>query len=267
MRGFSITFSFPGISIFKIILLFLICFAGFALVHVIKLMRMYLIVMEQHIPFKRFVPAYLRTTLVNLVIPYKLGEVYRIGVFSRITGSFNVGFFSVLVDRFFDTLALIVILLPFQLLSGKAITGPVIMLTVFLLVVMFAYFMFLSAYGYLNNYIITARTSGRSMAALKGLEVIHEWYLYVKKLVSGRYGLLFLFSLAAWLLELLVLGGLAFIFNIDFSADKFGDYISSILSASSTEINKVYTMYSIVIIAIATVIFTIVYLTGKKEHK
>lgn len=267
MRGFSITFALPGISIFKIIILFLLCLAGFVFVHAVKMMRMYLIVMEQHIPFKRFVPAYLRTTLVNLIIPYKLGEVYRIGVFARITKSFNVGFFSVLVDRFFDTLALIVILLPLKLLSGKAVSGPVIMLTVFLLVVMFAYFMFPSAYGYLNHYIITSRTSGKSMAALKGLEVVHEWFLYVKKLVSGRYGLLFLFSMASWILELLVLTGLAYICGIDFSADMFGDYITSILSTQSTAINGVYTVYAIVIIAIATVIFTTMYLTGKKEHK
>ena len=101
----------------------------FLCVHLIKMMRMYLIVMERKISFDRFVPAYLRTTLVNLLIPYKLGEIYRIGVFYRISGGFKTGFFSVLIDRFFDTLALVLILLPYQLLVSGKVTVPVILLT------------------------------------------------------------------------------------------------------------------------------------------
>lgn len=267
MRGFSISFSLTGGSLLKFILIMALCLVGFVLVHFIKLMRMYLIVMQQHISFKRFVPAYLRTTLVNLIIPYKLGEIYRIGVFARITGSLNIGFFSVLVDRFFDTFALIILLLPFLLLSGNVVTVPVVILTVFLLIILFAYISFPSAYGYLNHYIITSRDSQKSMAALKGLGKVNEWYMYVKKLVLGRYGLLILFSLMAWAFELMVLLGLAGLFGIEFGIDMFGEYISSILSAHSMTVNKMYTIYSVIIIAIATVIFTIVYLADKRKSK
>ena len=98
------------IAIGAVILIIFIC------VHLIKMMRLYLIVMDRKVSFDRFVPAYLRTTLVNLVIPYKIGEIYRIVVFSRISGGFKTGFFSVLIDRFFDTLALCLILLPYQIL-------------------------------------------------------------------------------------------------------------------------------------------------------
>ena len=266
MSGFSVSFSFDGFSIIKIILLLLLCLVGFAVVHGLKLMRLYLVVMEQHISFKRFVPAYLRTTLANLIIPYKIGEIYRIGVFSRITGSINIGFFSVLVDRFFDTLALIVILLPYQIMCGRGISISVALLTVFLLVVIFAYVMFPSSYKYLNRYIITSRTSKHSMAALRGLETVNGWYGYVKGLVSGRYGLMMLFSLGAWIFELLVLGGISKMFGIGFSVSEFGDYISSILSGSSTRLNMIYTVYSVIIIAIACIIFTTVYLSDLKKE-
>lgn len=248
------------------ILLFIAVLLGFALVHVIKMMRMYLVVMEQSVPFKRFVPAYLRTTLVNLIIPFKLGEIYRIGVFSRITGSFNVGFFSVLVDRFFDTLALVAIILPYQILSGKGVSVPVILLTVFLLLVVFAYLMFPSSYKYLNRYIIMNRVSKSSMAALRGLEKVHDWYLYVRALVTGRYGLMVLFSFAAWIFEMLVLVGIGRFFGIDFSVSAFGEYISSILSPVAMPIERVYTVCSIVIIAIATIVFTVIYLVSKKKE-
>lgn len=265
MNGFSFSMTFNGISLTQILPVALLCFVGFALVHAIKLMRLYLVVMEKHIPIKRFIPAYLRTTLVNLIIPYKLGEIYRIGVFSRITGQFNVGLFSVLIDRFFDTLALIIILLPYQCLSGKGVSVPVALLTVFLLVLIFAYIMFPSAYGYLNRYIIMNRSSKSSMAALRGLEVVHDWYIYVKNLVSGRYGLLMLFSLSAWIVEMLVLFGISNIFSSKFSVSDFGDYISSILSNTRSPLNTLYTVLSIIVILIACVIFTSIYIGTKSE--
>lgn len=267
MTQYSFSLSFGNISATRIIPLLILSLIGFAIVHIIKLMRLYLVVMEQQIPFKRFVPAYLRTTLANIIIPYKIGEIYRVAVFSRITGSINVGFFSILIDRFFDTLALVIILLPYQVVSGQGASPAVLLLTAFLLVVIFAYIMFPSSYRYLNRYIIINKTSKRSMSALRVLEKINDWYQYVKGLVSGRYGLMLLFSLAAWLFEILVLFVVARLFNIGFGVSDFGQYISSILSTKSSSLSNIYTIYSTVVILIACVIFTIIYLTGKDEKK
>ena len=47
--------------------------AGFILVHTAKMLRLYLVLMEHKIGFGRFVLLYLKTTLVNLIIPLKLG--------------------------------------------------------------------------------------------------------------------------------------------------------------------------------------------------
>ena len=238
---------------------------GFFLIHLIKMMRMYLILMDRNISFERFVPAYLRTTLVNLIIPFKLGEIYRVGVFYRITGGFKTGFFSVLIDRFFDTLAIVLILLPYQILVSGHVTLPVILLTAFLIVVVFAYGIFLSTYKFLNRYIITSRTSKRSMAALKGLERLYEWYDYVKRLVRGRYGILILMSLAAWLCEVLVLVGFAHLMGQGFTVADFGNYIESIISGSTYELKRLYTMASIAVMLAATIISTGYYLLVQKR--
>lgn len=265
MSGFSFAISLSGESLFKVVLSFLLCLLGFALVHMFKMIRMYLIVMEKNVPFKRFVPAYFRTTLVNLIIPFKIGEIYRVAVFSRITGIFNVGLFSVLVDRFFDTLALIIILLPYQLFSGRGISTSVAVLTVFLLLLIFAYACFSSSYRYLNRYIITSKTSKRSMMVLRILELVNECYMYVKELVLGRYGLLILFSFGAWIMEILVLMGIARAIGHGFSASEFGDYISSIMSAGSTGLSVIYTVYSAVIIGVACIVSTCIYFADKKK--
>ena len=253
-------------NLIKIVVLILILI-GFAIVHLIKLMRLYLMVMDQNISFARFVPAYLRTTLVNLIIPYKLGEIYRIGVFARITKSFRVGFFCVLADRFFDTLALVAILIPCKLLMAGHVTAAEVFLAVFLIVVILAYVLLPSSYKYLNRYIITRKTSRRSLRALKGLEAVHEWYLYVQELISGRYGLLMVSSLGAWIAEIAVLFGVAFLLDMHFDALGFANYISSILSGSTDRLNVIYTIWGAAIIAAATLVFTAIYLLGRDRGR
>ncbi|MCR5591824.1 MAG: flippase-like domain-containing protein [Lachnospiraceae bacterium] len=240
---------------------------GFLCVHLIKMMRLYLIVLDRKIAFDRFVPAYLRTTLVNLIVPYKLGEIYRIGVFYRISGGFRTGFFSVLIDRFFDTLALVLILLPYQLLISGKVTVPTLLLAVFEIAVLAAYRVFPPTYAFLNRYIITQRESKRSMMALSALEHVNGWYEYARDLVTGRYGILLLFSLAAWIMEIAVLAGFSHLCNVDFSVSDFGVYIESIVSGKSYEIKRIYTLVSAAVVAVLTVIFTIKYIAGKKNKK
>ncbi len=239
----------------------------FLCVHLIKMMRMYLIVLDRKIPFDRFVPAYLRTTLVNLLIPYKLGEIYRVGVFYRISGGFKTGFFSVLIDRFFDTLALILILLPYQMFISGTVTVPTVMLTVFVIVVLMTYRVFPPSYEFLNRYIITSRESKRSMMALSALESVNGWYLYVRDLVKGRYGILLLFSLAAWILEITVLAGFSKICGKSFTVSDFGVYIESIVSGSNYDTKIKYTFASAAVVALLTLVFTARYLITEHRKK
>ena len=97
------------------IILFLILFM---LVHIAKMTRLYLVLLEQKISFGRFVVVYLKTTCVNLIVPFKLGEIYRVYALAKETKKFPVGFLSVLVDRFFDTVSLLLILIPVFLLQS-----------------------------------------------------------------------------------------------------------------------------------------------------
>lgn len=227
---------------------------GFIVVHLIKMMRLYLVLLEQKIEFKRFVFAYFQTTLVNLIIPFKLGEVYRIFTFSRMTKSVQIGLFSVIVDRFFDTMALVLILLPFQMLITGHLTLSAVFLTVFVIIILFIFWVFPSVYGYLNKYIIINRSSRRSLAVLKTLELLKMGYEYVRHLVSGRYALLLLLSFGAWIMESIVLFGVSKLYDLPFTTDTFSEYISSILSANHNILMQIYTFLSIVMIAAFTII-------------
>ncbi|MBQ7563715.1 MAG: hypothetical protein IJT16_06970 [Lachnospiraceae bacterium] len=241
----------------------------YLLIHLFKMMRMYLVLIDQKIGFLRFVFAYCRTTLVNLAIPFKLGEVYRVAVFYRLSKSMEVGLLSVIVDRFFDTLGLVLIMLPLQLLYPDTVSSVSVFFVVFLAVIVFIYCIFPPTYRYLNRYIIINRGSPRSMAVLRSLSTLKVWYTYVKQLVSGRYAILLLMSLAAWAAE----GGLIAIlwrllFGEGFEARVFCDYIASILNsakAAKTIIQKPYSDLCIALMLFFTILSGLLYLWSVKK--
>ncbi|MCR5735168.1 MAG: flippase-like domain-containing protein [Lachnospiraceae bacterium] len=237
----------------------------FILVHALKMMRLYLVLLDEKIEFGRFVFAYFRTTLVNLVIPFKLGEVYRIAAFARITGSLLTGILSIICDRFFDTLALVLIMLPLQVLYKDTVSAVSVFLTVFLLAVLFVFWMFPSAYGYLNKYIIINRSSVRSMAVLRSLEMIKTGYDRVKELIYGRYAIMILMSFGAWIFEGLLLLSLSRLLGIYFDARQFCEYIASILSTEHiTAVQKPYTVFALVCLSVCTLISGILFFLKRR---
>lgn len=231
-----------------------VCIIWFLVIHTIKMFRMYLVLLEHRVDFKKFIFAYLRTTLVNLIIPFKLGEIYRMVVYSRMTKNAGIGIAGTLVDRFFDTSALVLILIPLHVLYPDKISGVSVFLAVFVILTVFVYLIFMPAYSYLNRYIIINRDSKNSMAVLRFLEVLRSAYDYIKRLVSGRYALIILMSFAAWVLEGGLLFLIAWITGVDFNAGVFSDYITSIMSTARNALQEKYTVFSIVIIAICSVV-------------
>ena len=247
-------------------ILLIIVLIMFLIVHFIKMMRLYLVFLEEKIEFKRFVCAYMRTTLVNLIIPFKLGELYRMFVFSRTTGSAYIGIFGVLIDRFFDTMALVLLLLPLQILYPGTVTFVSMVLLLAIVLIICIYLVFMPSYKYLNRYIIMNRTSKRSMAVLRTLEVTRNGYDYIKKLVSGRYAIMILMSIFAWGLEGALLMILSRAYNVAFGGSDFAKYIASILSTSySSDIKEIYTIISIVLMLVLTILSLVVLLIFKNK--
>ena len=101
--------------------------------------------------------------------------------------------------------------------------------------------------------------------ALSALEHVNGWYTYVRNLVTGRYGILLLFSLAAWILEIAVLAGFTKICGSTFSVADFGAYIESIVSGTDYDTKRWYTLASAAVIAALAVVFTVRYFVITKK--
>lgn len=238
-------------------------FFGFLLVHFCKMLRLYLVLMEHKIPFDKFVLLYAKTTLVNLLIPYKIGEIYRFYCISKETKHWQVGILSIVVDRFFDTLALCLILIPLDVYlcgtqNGAAANFVLSNITwifiVLLCLIVLCYISILPTYRYLNRYIIREKKSTRSMAALKGLDVVKNWYDFTQNLISGRFALILVSSFFGWIFEVGTIKMLAIYLAKPFNLFDFREYIQSIFGIGQNILLKPYTSYGVLIMIGITVI-------------
>jgi hypothetical protein len=226
---------------------------GLILVHFAKMMRFYLILMEQRINFLRFVKVYMKITFVNLALPLKMGEIFRIYCFSRETKDGKIGILSVIIDRLFDISALLVVLIPYDLLINKSISPVTLTLTLFVAAILFFYRIFLPTYHYLNHYLITNTESKQAIKCLYVLESGKTWYDYIRKLLKGRSSLIFIFSCIGWIAEFGVLMCIQAMLNEVFGISGFVAYINSIFGFGKTQVLNIYTTVSCIILAIITV--------------
>ncbi len=227
---------------------------GFLAVHLFKMARLYLVLMEHKISFGRFLLLYIRTTFINLIIPFKLGELYRVEEIARETKVWQVGLLSVLVDRYFDMTALLLLLLPFDMFFRKELSPITAVLLVLIAVVALLYLAIPSSYAYMNRYLIMKKSSARSLAALRGLDVVKKWYDFTKNLITGRSALIVVASLLGWASEVVTLKALASYKGLAFSLGDFASYIEAIFMNGNSQILTMYTGTTAVTFLVLTVL-------------
>lgn len=237
----------------ELIFLIPLLMIGFLFVHLAKMMRFYLILMEQKIKFLRFIKVYMKITFVNLALPFKFGEIFRIYCYSKETKDAKIGILSVVVDRFIDISALLVLLIPYDIIVNGRISPVTLLLSIFAALVLFLYRIFLPTYHYLNQYLIMNTNSKGSIRCLHLIEGGKTWYDYIKRLLKGRSSLIFIFSCLGWMAEFGVLMCIQAILQRDFGISGFVAYINSIFGVGETQLLNIYTSVSCIILAIVTV--------------
>lgn len=229
-------------------------FAGIVIVHLFKGIRLYFLVLEERPTVARFLKLYVKTTLVNLVFPFKLGELFRIYSFGHEWKNYKAGLLLILVDRYFDTIPLFLLLMGFTISGKGTLYGIVVVLTVFIAVVTVMYFIFPSTYKYLNRFLIVNTNSERGLYALAILKKIRYWYLYVKELINGRELILVVLSVCAWLVEYGSLYCLISGLGYSFEPSYFLDYMNSVFSGHSGEHVSQYVGVSAWVLAIVSLL-------------
>lgn len=201
-------------------------------VYLLKAFRFYFLVAGSGIPLVKYICVFAQTSCINIIVPFKAGEIFRFFCFGRLTKSYLKGFAIVLLDRFVDTLSLLVILLVANIF-GK--TEPNVIFFLLMTVCTFLILFYVVLHGilvYWNEYFIKSKSSKNHLKALIFVNKLTVVYDELRNLVNGRFFLIFMLSIFSWGIEI---GSLLLCRNLfDFEQKSLiSNYLSAALSGNN----------------------------------
>lgn len=230
----------------------------FLFLHFIKLIRYYLILSESRLPLGQYTRLYLQVTLVNILIPFKLGEIFRFAMVASQCKSAKISILSIISERFFDTCVIVVMLIAHVVFLGGELAVPLMFLALFVAVCFLAYRTYPSTSRYLNRFFVLKLPTRGDVYSLKALDYMDDWYASEQKIIKGKGALMLSCSMFAWLTEYFFFTVLAKIFNLPFGMDIFSKYISSILTVSSDFPLVFNTAYTVICICTFAVLYLLI---------
>lgn len=220
------------------------------LVHLIKALRIYIIAFGT--PFRKvdFLTTYVRTAFINLLIPFKLGEIYRGYEFGILLQNYGFGYIIVLVDRLMDTMGLILVVLMAQaVFTGYDISLLMLGFLLLIVVAILGYFTFDGLYRFWNHYLVTQKTSRRTLAGLEFLQGTKRAYDMVKRIVEGKFLFLFILSIMTWMIEI----GALLLIGAHLTSISVSGYLSDIMVGRINQMNCIFIWACMAIFAIGYV--------------
>lgn len=234
-------------------------------VHCIKAGRLYFALYGNDIGLKKHLKVYCKVTAVSNVIPFKTGEFFRMYCYGKETGSFLKGSVIVLLDRFMDTVALVVVFTgTCTIFNGKQISIFAAVLMVFLTVVAVVYLVFPGFYRYWKKYFLRAEASVHKLMVLRTLENLQAVYRETEQVVKGRGVIMFGLSVLAWTVEIgsLVLAERVYLYNDRYTAVE--KYLTAAMAGGESEGLRRFIFISVLLLVITYLITALSYKPDKK---
>lgn len=241
--------------------------AAFLVLHTIKFIRLYFLLNESYVATGTLLALYLQCTIVNLLIPFKLGEVYRWYRIGNHIKDYKTALLSLVTERFFDISVVLGIMTAGLLFFEIQINSTIIIFALITLFALLCYNGFSPTYRYLNSYFVTKRTSSKDIIALRLLEIGAEWNSHQKKITKNKSVMIFALSIIIWALEFITLLCVALSCRLKFGMSEFVAYISMNvgIELESTSLFFYYVLFSLVLVSVLLVISLAVGLIGKKR--
>lgn len=228
----------------KKFLFFLIISIIILIIHFLKAIRFYFLTIDCKMSIKRFFLLYIKTTIISLVLPFKIGEFFRIYYYGKEMRNYKISMISVLLDRYFDTIPLLILLCISILISSKQFSWIIFLLSIFIVILTVCYLIFNSLYIYLNRFFIMNSFSRKGIKVLKVLKKLKQEKDYIQNALNNKIGLFLLISSISWILEYILLYYIAMTLK-KFSLNVSTNYIISIFTGGDNFYSNIYRVISI----------------------
>ena len=219
---------------------------SYFLLHAIKMSRYYLILSESYMSLYDLASLYLRFSIVNILIPKKIGEIYKFYAIGEKIGNYKTALLSIITQIYFDLIAIVLVLIVNLLVFNNVNKFILILFLFTIIIASLVYLIFPSTYKYLNSYFILKTSKKRDIYALDILEQMNDLYKHQKDILKGKGGIILIISLVIWGLEYWVSFFIAQNISMDYNLNTFASYIANILVFETSSVNVLSIIYTIV---------------------
>lgn len=201
--------------------------------HLLRMLRLALLTLDERNKAFPLIAAHTLTAFPSSFLPFKIGELLRLGAFFCVYGGRRKAFAVWLTERFGDVLVIATFILGLYLFK---VSVPDSMRTVFLLFVMaslvglMGLFAVAKVFVYLNRHLVLTSHSRRGLFLLRASHILRRLELDIYQSVEGRLSGFLLLSLLIWGFEILALS--LFRNHLATSELDFADLFASGLLAS-----------------------------------
>lgn len=203
---------------FKLYLLLTSCLL-FLIAHVVRALRLWVMLIEDVKSFSHLFYLHFFSAWIVAAVPFKLGEIYRLLQFIKVTNSFSDGIATFAIEKIFDALVVLILIVVASVLMTAEF--DVRFITLFLVFTLASGFLVWSASPGLISYgrkiVLTRSRSKKGLLALNLLNEYERLLLVFKKKIDFRFTLLLLMTVASWLLDALAFSIIGKMMNVSFS--------------------------------------------------
>ncbi|MCR4831836.1 MAG: lysylphosphatidylglycerol synthase domain-containing protein [Pseudobutyrivibrio sp.] len=262
-RNYSISEVFDGVGMHHVTIITITV----VMVHFLKAFRLYLALYGSGISASNYAKIYCKVTPVSILMPFKLGELFRMYCYGHQINNMLKGIVTVVLDRFMDTIALVTMIIVMWLYSGEAIIPIVYLLVVFLLVAILVFIVFPGLYSYWKKYLLRAKATPRKLRVLLYLDKMNMVYDEIITVSKGRGIILYALSLIAWGVEIgsvVLMNGLSADGTL---SEKISQYLRSALSGAQSIELKRFVLLSVVLMIVIYLLVKLGDMACGKERK
>ena len=175
------------------------------LVHVLKALRLYFALYGSEVKGNDFIKTYCKVTPVSVVLPFKIGEIFRMYCYGKLIGNVLRGMVIVLFDRFMDTAALVTVIFLSWILNSEGAVKPDLLMCFLLLFLIFTFAIYFVYPGIKKIWIkslLKSKATHNKIAVLSTLNKISDIYIEIENVSKGRGVVLYILSIIAWVVEI-----------------------------------------------------------------
>lgn len=233
----------------------IIAIIPFILIHFFRIIRQYIILMEEKMKMKQLIKSYLLSSITNSILPFRIGELYKIYLYGYEIKNYKKSTVAVILDKFFDCVILLIAFIIIEMITKEQLSTITIILLIFVVLIAIIYIAFESTYTFLNKYLIINKNSKFAIKCLKFLDETKEIYALIKNMISKREILIIIFTLLSWICEIIFVFVIFKYINIgNLKLNGFISYINN----SFLGVQNILSNYYINATAFVIVLFAII---------